>query len=97
MSTIEEHVAEQNAITAAWEAAHPPRLYKATIEILVEAREHAEACDAVSEAMRPLLKKYAAKPEHNSFVDWQYVAAGGPTIEDGAEFDEYMEDKGRGA
>jgi hypothetical protein len=48
-------------------------LFKATIEILIEARDESDACDAVSETLRNNLKKYASDPERVSFVDWQYL------------------------
>lgn len=43
-------------------------LFKATIEVLVEAKDEGEAADAVSEALRPLIKDY---PD-SGWKDWQY-------------------------
>jgi hypothetical protein len=45
-------------------------VYVARIYIAVEADSHAEACDAVSEALRPLLREH--EPE-SSVLDWHYT------------------------
>ena len=44
----------------------PRNLYRAVIEILVEADNEAEAMDAVAEMLRPLL-------EVGHMLDWQYA------------------------
>lgn len=70
-------------------------LFKATIEILLEADSEAEACDTVSETMRPLLRGHGG----DAFLDWQYTrkALAGPdqfstpVQTDGAEFSEWAD------
>lgn len=48
--------------------------YKATIEVLVEVNSEAEACDAIAEAIRPILKMFSP-PEAapSAWVDWRYA------------------------
>jgi hypothetical protein len=43
--------------------------YKATIEILVDVETEAEACDCLSETLRPLLREF--EPQ-SSVIDWRY-------------------------
>lgn len=53
-------------------------LYRAVVEVLVEAENEAEAMDAVAEMLRPLL-------ETGNMLDWQYATSpdglyGKPTV-----------------
>jgi len=66
-------------------------LYKATIEILVDVANEIEACDCLSEALRPLLKIY--EPQ-SSIVDWAYLKPVNPekpedtwVVDDGTFFE----------
>lgn len=59
--------------------------YKATIEILVEVEGYGEACDCLSEALRPILKNFEP---NSSVIDWRYVV--GPEVDSGEGF-EYSE------
>jgi len=65
------------------------KYFKATIEILLEAETEVEACDAIAETMRPLMKTYARKPELTSFIDWQYLPPDwkGPVEDNGEGFE----------
>jgi len=47
-------------------------IFKATIDIYLEASAEGEACDAVAETLRPLLKRYT--PD-SCILDWQYNPA----------------------
>jgi hypothetical protein len=62
-------------------------LYKVSIDILVEADNEAEACDAISESLRPLLREFADEP--TSFIDWRYCpeTTGFPVPHDGSGFE----------
>lgn len=51
-------------------------IFKATINVFVDVDCEAEACDALSEGLRPLLRRYAEKPEDTCFVDWAYTSDG---------------------
>lgn len=44
--------------------------YKATIEVLVDVNDETEAADAISEAMRPLLREFTPI---SSVIDWKYA------------------------
>ena len=44
---------------------------EAVIKIKVEAWDQAEALDAISEALRPLLRTYTPQ---SSIIDWLYVS-----------------------
>ncbi|RWI46833.1 MAG: hypothetical protein EOQ93_29335 [Mesorhizobium sp.] len=60
--------------------------YIATIEIILEADSQAEACDAIAETMRPLLKEFGGE----CFIDWGHVEPSSPreaTQEDAARFE----------
>ena len=61
-------------------------LFKATIEVLLEAGEEGEAEDALSESIRPLLREFST-PE-SCWIDWRY-ADNHPDVEpdDGAGFE----------
>jgi hypothetical protein len=59
-------------------------LYKATIQILVDVIDEAEACDCIAEAMRPLLREFS--PD-SAVVDWRYIADGAPIPDDGRGFE----------
>ena len=66
--------------------------YISTIQVLIEADSDAEACDALAEAMRPLVKAYAPNPAETSILDWRYDAdASGqilwPVQHDGSGFE----------
>lgn len=68
--------------------------YMATIELLVEAASEAEACDAISEGMRPNFREFAGPS--SSWIDWRYADDGSergaqwPKPHDGEGF-EYAE------
>lgn len=63
-------------------------LFMATIELLIDVPSEAEACDAVSETLRPLLKEFAENPADTCFVDWRYSDAHTiPTLHDGSGFE----------
>lgn len=73
--------------------AKPPRTssraprFKATIDVLIEADSEPEACDAISEALRPMLRVFCETP--TAWIDWQYAAVpdSHPTPHDGAGFE----------
>lgn len=46
------------------------RYFKATIDVLIEADNEAEASDAISEALRPMLKEFEPS---SSWIDWRYA------------------------
>lgn len=70
------------------------KYYKATIELLIEADDEAEACDAISEGLRGMLKEFSAEPDQTAFVDWKYInTAGMPEPHDGSGF-EYAQVEG---
>lgn len=60
--------------------------YKATIDVLVDAENYYEACDAIAEGMRPLLREYALLPAETAWIDWRY-AASGPVPDSGEGFE----------
>lgn len=67
--------------------------YKATIEILVDVGCEAEACDCISETMRPLLREFES---NSSVIDWRYVdPARDPEPHDGSGFEYAANDRGR--
>lgn len=47
---------------------------KATIEILINVDCEAEACDALSETLRPHLREFAGAD--SCVVDWRYASGG---------------------
>ncbi|RUX60131.1 hypothetical protein [Mesorhizobium sp. M7A.F.Ca.CA.002.12.1.1] len=60
--------------------------YIITVEILLEADGEGEACDAIAETMRPLLKEFGGE----CFIDWGHLEPGSPrlaTEEDVARFE----------
>jgi hypothetical protein len=65
-------------------------LYKATIQILVDVIDEAEACDCIAETMRPLIREFL--PD-SAVVDWRYTADGAPIPDDGRGF-EYAPQRG---
>lgn len=49
--------------------------YKANIDVLIGAEDQVQACDALSEALRPILQRYVDTPDyHSAIVDWGYLA-----------------------
>ena len=44
-------------------------IYKATINLYLDVPSEGDACDAIAETMRPLLKRY--EPD-SYFLDWRY-------------------------
>ncbi len=61
-------------------------LFKATIEVLYEAGNEAEACDAIAEPMRGLLREFGG--DAAPFIDWRYAGPeGNPTPNDGEGFE----------
>lgn len=60
-------------------------LVRATIEILFDADDATEACDAIAETMRPLLREFSGA--NAPFIDWRYTPAGEPEPHDGAGFE----------
>jgi hypothetical protein len=62
--------------------------YKATIEVLIEVNDGGEACDAIAEGLRPLLKAYAECPSQTAWIDWRYAPeATFPDEHDGSGFE----------
>lgn len=53
-------------------------IYKATVEVFVAVNSEGEACDAIAEALRPLLREFAG-PE-SCWIDWRY-AGNEPPVE----------------
>ena len=53
--------------------------YRATIDVLLQCDSEAEACDAVTEALWPLLKTCADEPSETAWIDWKYAGAPVPT------------------
>lgn len=60
-------------------------LWKATIELLVEADNWGEVSDAITETLRPVTGQGYA------FLDWQYAPGDNPLPTTGEEFIEYWE------
>ena len=59
--------------------------FKATIEVLIEATSEAEACDAVAESLRGILREFEPS---SSFIDWRYVSPESePTPHSGVGFE----------
>ncbi len=59
--------------------------YKATIDVLVDVADEAEACDCIAEALRPLLLRFMPG---SSVIDWRYSdAASMPEPDTGADFE----------
>lgn len=57
----------------------------ATIEILVDTSDEADAADCIAEAMRPMLREFAPG---SSVIDWRYAdAASDPQSHDGTGFE----------
>lgn len=44
-------------------------LFKATVELFVDVEDHSQACDAVAEMLRPLIRAWN---EDSCLIDWQY-------------------------
>ena len=63
--------------------------YKATIEVLLDVEGFGEACDAISEALRPMLREFCDEGD-TSWIDWRYAPDGDPAPHDGEGF-EYVE------
>lgn len=64
--------------------------FVAKIEILIAANDQNEACDAISETMRPLLRTFNSE---SCIIDWRYSGnASVPTPHSGEGF-EYAEEK----
>lgn len=59
--------------------------YKATIEVLMWVDGEAEACDCISETMRPLLREFAG-PD-SAVIDWRYAPGGDPAPDAGVGFE----------
>lgn len=60
--------------------------YKAQIEVLVDAENEAEACDAISEGLRPMLREFSPTP--TNWIDWRYSdSASYPVSHDGTGFE----------
>ena len=53
--------------------------YRAIVEIYVEVENEAEACDAISEMLRPMLQEHEPM---SCFVDWNYATTPTPMIAD---------------
>lgn len=47
-------------------------LYKATIEILLDVNNFSEACDALNESLRPMLKRFSDDAASTAFIDWRF-------------------------
>ena len=65
-------------------------LLRATIEVLVDLPDEAQACDMMTEILSPPLKRYLGPL--SDFLDWQYVDGFKPT--DGQEFVEWSDENG---
>jgi hypothetical protein len=60
--------------------------YKATIEVLIEADSEADACDAINEGLRPLLREFCE--DETPWIDWRYFTEEtGPKEHDGEGFE----------
>lgn len=65
------------------------RYYKVTIEVLVEVDQEVEACDAIAEGLRPILREFSNVVD-SAWIDWRYASGGDPEPHDGEGF-EYAE------
>lgn len=63
-------------------------LFRAVVEVLIEADEEAGACDGMTAILTEQLQKYAPQ---SCLLDWQYVEHFEES--DGARFDEYEGNK----
>lgn len=63
----------------------PLTYYKVTIEVLVEVDSETEACDAISETMRPLLREFAGSD--SCIIDWRHLNCDSPIPHDGSGFE----------
>lgn len=61
--------------------------YKATIEVLLDVDDVNEACDAMAECIRPLLKEFGAENSH--WIDWRYHPSHSVPVPDSGEGFEY--------
>ena len=61
--------------------------FKAKIEVLIEVENEAEACDAIAEAIRPMLKEFYDGEYETAWVDWRYTPNGHPEPDSGADFE----------
>lgn len=62
--------------------------YRAVIEVLIDVQDEGEACDAIAEAVRPMLKQYADDPSATCWIDWHYAPTHPlPTQHDGTGFE----------
>lgn len=65
--------------------------YKATVEILLEVDSEGEACDAVAEAMRPLLREFTPADQPSScWIDWRYAEGHPIPVPDSGDGFEYL-------
>jgi hypothetical protein len=62
-------------------------LFKASIEVLLDAEDEGQACDALAEAIRPILREYST-PE-SCWIDWRYSPDDSLPVEDDGEGFEY--------
>jgi len=69
--------------------------YRATIEVLVDVEDEASACDAISEAIRPMLREFYEGENETNWIDWRYANHGDPAPHSGKGF-EYAEERGEG-
>lgn len=60
-------------------------IYKATIELYVEADSWPEACDAVAEGLRDNLRAFAGN--YSSWIDWRYSGESLPEEATAAEIE----------
>ena len=65
--------------------------FKATIEILLDAEDEAQACDALSEGIRSMLRDFSS-PE-SLWIDWRYADGDSLPKEHNGEGFEYQEMK----
>lgn len=63
-------------------------IFKATIEIILDVPGEGDACDAIAEAMRPLLREFAGA--ESCLIDWRYSEAAPLPVPDSGEGFEYQ-------
>lgn len=66
--------------------------FKATIELLIWTDSEAEACDVVSETLRPHLQAFDLE---SALIDWKYAEMGDPAPDSGDGFEYQALEAGR--
>lgn len=65
--------------------------FVATLRVLVEAADQAEACDLLNETFRPLLQEFCENPAEAALVDWGFTTPDGPTEASDADLEFFKE------